>query len=193
MSAGELIVDSSSWIDFFHGIDLPALETALERGQVILPPIVVSELEPPRVHPTVSGRVPFDCPPELHGVKVLAVDDEADARDLLTAVLERCGAEVRTCASAAEALAVMDEYNPDILISDIGMPEETGFDLIRKIREREAGHAGRIPAVALTAYARVEDRLKALTAGYNMHVPKPVEPAELAVVVASLTGQRKRG
>lgn len=185
-----------------HGGTVEASNRVDEQGAIFvvkMPVMIVRsaaaprELEPPRVHPTVSGKVPFDCPPELHGVKVLAVDDEADARHLLTAVLERCGAEVRTCASAAEALAVMDEYNPDILISDIGMPEETGFDLIRKIREREAGHAGRIPAVALTAYARVEDRLKALTAGYNMHVPKPVEPAELAVVVASLTGQRKRG
>jgi signal transduction histidine kinase/ActR/RegA family two-component response regulator len=143
--------------------------------------------EPERVHSMVSGQVPFDCPPELHGLKVLAVDDEADSRHLLTTVLERCGAEVRTCASAAEALATLEDYAPDILISDIGMPNEDGYDLIEKIRARESAGADRIPAVALTAYARVEDRLRALTAGYNMHVPKPVEPAELAVVVASLT------
>ena len=99
---------------------------------------------------------------------------------------------MRTCSSAAEALATMEEYDPDILISDIGMPEETGYDLIQKIRAGEAGCSDRIPAVALTAYARVEDRLQALTAGYNMHVPKPVEPAELAVVIASLTSQHRR-
>ena len=149
--------------------------------------------EPQRVHSMVSGRVPFDCPPELHGIRVLAVDDEADARHLLAMVLERCGAEVKTCATAAEALAALDDYQPDLLISDIGIPEEDGYDLIQKVRAREAGRAERLPAVALTAYARVEDRLRALTEGYNMHVPKPVEPAELAIVVASLTRQRKKG
>ncbi len=148
--------------------------------------------EPQRVHPMVSGRVPFDCPPELDGIRVLAVDDEADARHLLTMVLERCGAEVRACGSAAEALAALEDYEPDLLISDIGMPEEDGYDLIRKVRARETDRTGRLPAVALTAYARVEDRLRALTEGYNMHVPKPVEPAELAVVVASLTRQRNK-
>jgi CheY-like chemotaxis protein len=124
---------------------------------------------------------------------VLAVDDEADSRHLLCTVLERCGAEVKTCASAAEALAVIDEYDPDILVSDIGMPGENGYDLIEKVRAREKGRAKSLPAVALTAYARIEDRLQALTAGYNMHVAKPVEPAELAVVVASLAAGRKRG
>jgi signal transduction histidine kinase/CheY-like chemotaxis protein len=159
---------------------------------VVRAPIGAPAPEPQRIHTNVSGRVPFDCPPELHGIKVLAVDDEADARHLLTMVLERCGAEVRTCSSAAEALAAMEETAPDILISDIGMPEQDGYDLIRKVRAGEAGCSDRIPAVALTAYARVEDRLHALTEGYNMHVPKPVEPAELAVVVASLTRQHRR-
>jgi len=143
--------------------------------------------EPPPVHPTVSGTVPFDSPPDLEGIKVLAIDDEADARHLLQTVLEQCGAEVRTCASAAEVLAALAEYEPDILVSDIGMPEEDGYSLIKRVRTLEATRGRRIPAVALTAYARVEDRLLALKAGYSMHVPKPVEPAELAVVIASLT------
>jgi CheY-like chemotaxis protein len=150
------------------------------------------EAEPERVHSTVSGALTLDCPPSLAGIKVLAVDDEPDTRVLLTMVLEQCGAEVRTCASAAEALAALEDYKPDVLVSDIGMPGEDGYDLIRKVRSLEAGHGSRIPAVALTAYARTEDRLQALRAGYNMHVPKPVEPAELAVVIASLTpGGRK--
>jgi signal transduction histidine kinase/ActR/RegA family two-component response regulator len=146
--------------------------------------------EAPRVHPAASGNVPFDCPPELDGIKVLAVDDEPDARHLLTTVLERCGAEVWTCASGAEALSMLEEYEPDVLISDIGMPGEDGYTFIGKVRA--AGR--RLPAVALTAYARTEDRLQALVAGYNMHVPKPVEPAELAVVIASLVdkAQTKR-
>jgi CheY-like chemotaxis protein/nitrogen-specific signal transduction histidine kinase len=150
------------------------------------------DAEPDRIHSALSGSLPLEPPPALHGIKVLAVDDEADARFLLTTVLEQCGAEVRTCASAAEALAALEDYEPDVLVSDIGMPDESGYDLIRKVRAWEAEHGGRIPAVALTAYARVEDRLQALKAGYNMHVPKPVEPAELAVVIASLTNPRKK-
>jgi signal transduction histidine kinase/CheY-like chemotaxis protein len=146
--------------------------------------------EPPPVHPTVSGIVPFDCPPDLQGIKVLAIDDEADARHLLKTVLEQCGAVVRTCASAAEVFAALEEYEPDILVSDIGMPEEDGYSLMKRVRALEATRGGRIPAVALTAYARVEDRLLALRAGYSMHVPKPVEPAELAVVIASLTRRK---
>ena len=142
----------------------------------------------PRVHPAVGGSLTFDCPPELRGVKVLAVDDEADARHLLETVLEQCGAEVRTCSSAAEVIELLEAFKPDVLISDIGMPGEDGYALIRRVRAWEAGRdAGPIPAVALTAYARVEDRLQALVAGYNMHVTKPVEPAELAVVIASLS------
>jgi CheY-like chemotaxis protein len=158
---------------------------------VVKPP--AESAHPPRVHPAAGGSVSFDCPPELRGVKVLAVDDEADARHLLTAVLEQCGAEVRTSASCAEALAVLEEFEPDVLISDIGMPGEDGYALIRKIRAWEAGRDGKaIPAVALTAYARVEDRLQALVAGYNMHIPKPVEPAELAIVIASLSSKGRQ-
>jgi PAS domain S-box-containing protein len=145
-----------------------------------------------RVHPTAGGNLPFDSPPVLDGLRVLAVDDEADARQLLAAVLERCGAEVRTCASASEALEALEQYKPDILVSDIGMPDEDGYSLMERVRASEAGRGERIPAVALTAYARVEDRLRALSAGYNMHVPKPVEPAELAMVIASLTHRNKR-
>jgi CheY-like chemotaxis protein len=139
-----------------------------------------------RIHPVVgTGVMSFDCPPEIRGIKILAVDDDADARELLTAILERCGAQVVTCDSAANALACLKEFKPDIVVSDIGMPEEDGYDLMNKIRASESGKQ-RVPAVALTAFARVEDRLKALAAGFNMHVPKPVEPAELTMVIASL-------
>jgi CheY-like chemotaxis protein len=96
---------------------------------------------------------------------------------------------VRTCGSAGEAISALEEYKPDVLVSDIGMPEEDGYSLIRKVRALNAESGGRTPAVALTAYARVEDRLQALSAGYNMHVSKPVEPTELAVVIASLVSR----
>jgi CheY-like chemotaxis protein len=135
----------------------------------------------------VGGSIPFDCPPSIEGTKILVVDDEHDARILLRTILEQCGAEVETSENAAQAFSSIENYKPDILVSDIGMPDEDGYDLIRKIREKEKGTGKRLPAVALTAFARAEDRLKALTAGYNMHVPKPVEPAELIVVIANLT------
>jgi signal transduction histidine kinase/ActR/RegA family two-component response regulator len=159
---------------------------------VVRKPLAPAAAESPRVHPAVNGRVSFDCPPALDGIRVLAVDDEADARNLLAAVLEQCGAVVRTCGSVAEALVVVEEWKPEVLISDIGMPGEDGYVMIRKLRLLESESGRRIPAVALTAYARVEDRLQALSAGYNMHVPKPVEPAELAVVIASLISPGKK-
>ena len=133
-----------------------------------------------------NAHLAFDHPPDLKGVKVLAVDDELDARMLLDALFKQCGAEIRTCGSVAEALETLQEYKPDVLVSDIGMPGEDGYSLIRKIRELELETGERLPAVALTAFARTEDRVQALTAGYNMHVPKPVEPAELALVISSL-------
>jgi signal transduction histidine kinase/ActR/RegA family two-component response regulator len=185
-----------------HGGTVEAANRSDEQGATFAVRLPLMVLRPPlapeaaesrrRVHPAVNGAVPFDCPPALDGIRVLAVDDEADARLLLTAVLEQCGAEVRTCGSAAEALAVLAEWQPDVLVSDIGMPGEDGYTLIRKVRALEPEHGGRVPAVALTAYARVEDRLQALSAGYNMHVPKPVEPAELAVVIASMIAQSKK-
>jgi signal transduction histidine kinase/ActR/RegA family two-component response regulator len=143
-----------------------------------------------RRHPTAGGdAASFDCPPSLAGLRVLVVDDEADTRGMLRKVLEGCGSEVTTAGSAAEALAAIAHTKPDIIISDIGMPEEDGYQLISKMRALETGLADRIPAIALTAYARVEDRVRALTAGFQVHVPKPIEPAELVAVVASLTGR----
>jgi PAS domain S-box-containing protein len=129
-----------------------------------------------------AGNLSFDSPPDLSGVKVLAVDDERDARLLLQALFEQCGAKIETCGSAAEALVLLDEYRPDVLVSDIGMPGEDGYSLIRRVR----ASGNRIPAVALTAFARTEDRFQALQAGFDMHVPKPVEPAELALVISRL-------
>jgi len=129
----------------------------------------------------------LDSPPSLEGVRVLVVDDEADTRALLTKVLEQCSAEVKVAATCRDALAMLNEWRPDIIVSDIGMPEEDGYALVRKLRALEDAYVSRIPAVALTAYARSQDRLRALASGYQMHVAKPVEPMELVIVVASLT------
>lgn len=131
--------------------------------------------------------LPLECPERLDGLKVLAVDDEADTREVIRTVFEQCGAQVITAASAAEAFRLLEETRPDVLISDIGMPEEDGYQLIDKVRALPLERGGKIPAVALTAYARAEDRLRALRSGYQMHVPKPVELAELVAIVARLT------
>jgi PAS domain S-box-containing protein len=136
---------------------------------------------------SIGSSIAFDCPPSIEGKKLLVVDDEPDAQMLLRAILEQCGAEVETAGSAAEVISLLKENSYDILISDVGMPEVDGYELIRKIREMERGTGKRLPAVALTAFARAEDRLKALSAGFNMHISKPVEPAELIVVIANLT------
>ncbi len=96
------------------------------------------------------------------------------------------GAEVRTCRSAPEAFAVLQAWRPDVLVSDIEMPGEDGHALIRRVRALDRAHGGDTPAVALTAYGRTQDRVRSLTAGYTMHVPKPVDPGELTTIIASL-------
>ncbi|MBD1905908.1 PAS domain-containing protein [Trichocoleus sp. FACHB-832] len=122
----------------------------------------------------------------LEGVRILVVDDEADTREFLTFALEEYGAETIVAASAAEALKALELYHPDVLLSDIGMPEEDGYSLIRKVRSLSLERGGSIKAVALTAYAREEDQQRAISAGFQMHVAKPVEPAELVAAVSSL-------
>ncbi len=125
--------------------------------------------------------------PSLEGLRLLLVDDEQDSREMLAAVLQQCGAVVRHVASAASALSALDEFRPDVLVSDIGMPGEDGYALIRQIRALKPARWGALPAVALTAYASAEDRVRVLAAGFQMHVPKPVDAAELAATVASLS------
>lgn len=181
-----------------HGGNVHAASEGANKGAiftVIFPliPLRSSELttEDERVHPTVTGNVVFDCPAEIEGLKILLVDDEPDARGLIEYVLQTCKAEVRSVSSVDEALEVIKGEKFDVLISDIGMPERDGYDLIKSLRQLPTEEGGRTPAVALTAYARVEDRMKVLTAGFHMHVPKPVEPAELLAVIASLANWKK--
>ena len=132
----------------------------------------------------------IECPPKLDGVRVLIVDDDLDTRQMLNAVLSQCEADVVTVASAAEALREMQRLKPDVLVSDLGMPEQDGYELIKKVREMEAHlDAKATPALALTAYAKPEDRVRALAEGYQVHLSKPVEPAEFALVVANLVGR----
>lgn len=132
---------------------------------------------------------------ELVGLRVLAVDNDSDARDLIKTILTQYGAVVETAGSTSQALTFFErpeEWQPELLISDIEMPEADGYQLIRKLRELESSRGRRAPAIALTAYARTEDRLRSLSAGFDMHVTKPVEPMELLTIVASLTGRLSR-
>ncbi|HWT00010.1 MAG TPA: ATP-binding protein [Pyrinomonadaceae bacterium] len=123
----------------------------------------------------------------LDGVHVLVVDDERDARELLTTILTQSGAVVTAASGVAEALDKLRQVEPDLLVSDIEMANEDGYSMIRKARVLEEGRGRRIPAIALTAHARSSDRLRALSEGYQMHIPKPVEPAELVLAIANLT------
>jgi CheY-like chemotaxis protein len=123
-------------------------------------------------------------------VRVLVVDDEEDARDLVRRALERCHVVVATAASADEALATIEAHPPDVLLSDIGMPNRDGYQLARALRALDADHGGNTPAAALTAYARPEDRQRALEAGYQAHLAKPVDVGDLVRAVAELSGRK---
>jgi len=163
---------------------------------VKLPVVPVQQKGDPaeRVHPPEGDSfASYDSPERLEGLRVLVVDDEVDTRELFRVALGKCGAEVLTAGSAADALAAIEEGRPDLLVSDIGMPGEDGYELIRKVRALPAERGGKIPAIALTAYARTEDRVRALRAGYHMHISKPVELAELLTVMASLIQRRNDG
>jgi len=142
--------------------------------------------------PSVAAVDP--APPELStalkGLRILVVDDEPNSRELLLTLLSHCGAEVEAGSCATEALTEVARFKPDVLISDIEMPDQDGYFLVRKLRSLEDDQGQRLPAVALTAHARTEDRMQALAAGFDTHVSKPVEPAELVTVVASLARRR---
>jgi PAS domain S-box-containing protein len=146
-------------------------------------------------HPSHPSHDDIDQALELDGLRVLAVDNDSDARDLIQTILTQYGAVVETASSTGQALALFErpeEWQPELLISDIEMPEADGYQLIGKLREMESRHGRRAPAIALTAYAGTEDRLRSLSAGFDMHVTKPVEPLELLTIVASLTGRLGR-
>ncbi len=137
---------------------------------------------PPMPAPDPSGEIAFD----LTGLRLVAVDDEIDARELMFEVLSGAGASVRTAGSAAEAMALVKDFRPHAIVSDIGMADEDGYSLMRRIRELPESEGGRAPSIAVTAYTRREDRVKALTAGYTGFMAKPVDPEELVAAVAGL-------
>jgi CheY-like chemotaxis protein len=154
---------------------------------VTLPVMMALPADPtPRTPP---GTAAIPAGPRLDGLRVLVVDDDDDALDLATAILTAAGAVVTACPSAVEALTVLCQWRPDVLVSDIEMPGEDGYSLIRKVRALGAEDGGKTPAVALTAFGRAQDRTLSLATGYSMHVPKPVDPGELTLIIASITGR----
>jgi PAS domain S-box-containing protein len=141
------------------------------------------------VPPLADGEDPCDNAKSLEGLRLLVVDDEPDTRDMLNAALRQCGADVRASASAGEAVEELQRWRPHVIVADIGMPVEDGYDMIQRIRKLGPEQGGRTPAIALTAYARAEDRERALRAGYQEHIPKPVEPDDLVEAIAKLAGR----
>jgi len=178
-----------------HGGTIHAGSGGRDQGstfRVRLPLMIVhpdASSERRRVHP-VTETPGFDAPlPDLSGLHVLAVDDDSDARALVCETLETAGARVTAVDSAAKALETVETNRPDVLIADIGMAGADGFELIRRLRQSTDRNVRDMPAAALTAYARSEDRMKSLQSGFQMHLAKPVDPAELIVAVAALAKQ----
>ena len=145
-----------------------------------------------RLEPAVmahNGKDLCNRSPALNGLRVLVVDDEADTRLIISTVIARTGAEVKACQSAREALEILEQWRPDVLMSDIAMPGEDGYSLINKVRSLPAERGGHIPAAAFSAYAREEDRKRSLAAGYQMHIAKPVSSGRLVETIAHLAGR----
>jgi signal transduction histidine kinase/ActR/RegA family two-component response regulator len=157
---------------------------------VKLPMLLHPYLSPPdAVHPTAWRNAAAPSRPLLPRVKVLVVDDEPDTLALFRGILAESGAEVREADSVTAAMGVLADWRPDVLVTDIGMPGEDGYGLIDRVRALDAARGSPLPAVAVTAYDSLQDRIRILSAGFQFHLPKPVEPAELLAVVASLTGR----
>ena len=171
-----------------HRGTVAAASEGPNRGTIFTVRIPLAPLRP-TARESEDAATGVDRLPPLAGIRVLVVDDDADARDLITAVLGQSGAEVVTAASAAEALDALARARPHVLVSDLSMPGDDGYELLERVRALGLDREGRVPAVALTAFARAEDRARALAVGYAVHVPKPVEPAALVEVVARLASR----
>jgi len=175
-----------------HGGTVQAESAGVGRGATFTILLPLAQPRPSRTPGTGSGfaedngHIPLSPVTALDGVNVLLVDDDRDNLQILGTLLTQCRATIQTASSASEALAALEWYKPDVLISDLAMPNEDGYSLIAKARATENGR--NIPAIALTAYVRIEDRARAFSAGFNMFVPKPVEPGELVDTIATLTG-----
>jgi PAS domain S-box-containing protein len=180
-----------------HGGTVKASSLGVNQGATFTVSLPLTVLHPERddapLTPAPSSSSGSIACPDLDGFRVLVVDDEPDARTLIRHILTRCGAAVTTAASASEGLEAVRKLHPDMVLSDIGMPGEDGYEFLLKLRQLSDAEGGDTPAVALTAFARSEDRRRALMAGFQMHLPKPVEPAELLAVAANIFAASRRG
>jgi PAS domain S-box-containing protein len=176
-----------------HGGSVRVQSAGEDRGttfSIALPLTVLRQGgSEPRLHPNAAPASSPFLPADLNGLSVLIVDDHDDARHLLSRVLGECGARVFAAGSAAEALAMVAKEHPDVMVSDIGMPGADGYELLRRVRDLGEGRGGRLRAIALTAFARTEDRTRALRAGFLAHVAKPVDPSELVATIATVAGR----
>lgn len=173
-----------------HGGTVRVKSGGLSKGATFIVnfPLAALRDEPeehPR-HPDVSRTTTLTAPPRLDHVSVLVVDDEEDARMLIAKVLTKAGADVRTARSVADGMAALKASKPTVLISDIGMPQQDGYSLIRAVRSLPADQGGDVPAIALTAYTRIEDRIRTISEGFQMHISKPADGVELLTMVESL-------
>lgn len=172
-----------------HGGTVSAQSEGIGKGATFSAtfPLMAERAEPLTLgHSGESFRHDFQA---LNGLRVLLVDDEAEARQIISTVIARTGAEVKACESASEALEMLVQWRPDVLMSDIAMPDEDGYSLILKVRSLPREQGGETPAAAFTAYARDEDRKRALDAGYQMHIAKPISSGQLVEMIARLAGR----
>jgi len=170
-----------------HGGTVSAYSEGVGKGATFTAtfPLLADRTEPVAHVPEISSTDIHS----LNGLRVLLVDDEAEARQIISTVITRTGAEVRSCESAHEALAKLSEWKPDVILSDIAMPDEDGYSFINKVRSLPREKGGETPAAALTAYARDIDRRQALAAGYQMHIAKPIGAGQLVSMIARLAGR----
>ena len=174
-----------------HGGSVMAKSAGEGKGSTFIVLLPISVIRAPEGengdrHPVSAVEAEFATSPDLKGVRVMVVDDNPDAMNLVKHLLEQCGVNVAGCASGEECLSRLPQWHPDVLVSDIGMPGMDGYSMMRILREFSREQGGETPAVALTAFARSEDRRRAMLAGFDMHVSKPVEPGELVAVVARM-------
>jgi signal transduction histidine kinase/ActR/RegA family two-component response regulator len=172
-----------------HGGTVSAESDGVGKGATFSAsfPLLTDRTEPIAVFQ--SGEIHAAEFRSLDGLRVLLVDDERETREIISTVVERTGAEVKTCKSAREALGALVEWRPHVILSDIGMPDEDGYSFINRVRSLAHDEGGSTPAAALTAYARDEDRKRALAAGYQMHIAKPIAAAQLVTMIAKLAGR----
>jgi CheY-like chemotaxis protein len=174
-----------------HGGTIEASSGGHDRGatfRVRIPLMIVHPIREgvPRVHPRSTAGARGIAGRELRDVSVLAVDDEADALTLVSELLEAAGARVTTARTASDALKSLEAEVPDVVVAELGMPHVDGFQFIDRVRRHHNARIREVPAAALTAYARSEDRIKALRAGFQIHLAKPIDPAELVTTIAAL-------